>query len=202
LTILATHIDANNAELTEKRQQVLEQESQWILAAQQDLRHFEPLYKKYYQPIYEFVYRRCDDAESCLDITSLIFEKAMLNIGKFKIQGFPFGSWLYRIASSEIGNYYRKQKKERKVWVRTDGLQDMAQELESKYDDEENVQILLKAMECLKPEEIELIVMRYFEKRSFGEIANITDSTESNARVKTHRTMQRLREFFNKEEQK
>lgn len=187
------------AELTEHRQQILEQESQWILAAQNDLKHFEPLYKKYHQPIYEFIYRRCDDAESCLDITSLVFEKAMLNIGKFKIQGFPFGSWLYRIASSEIGNYYRKQKKERKVWVRTEGLQDIAQELESKYDDEENIHTLLKAMEHLKPDEMELIVMRYFEKRSFSEIGTILDTTEANARVKIHRVMQRVREAFMKE---
>ncbi len=187
------------AELTEHRQQILEEESQWILAAQNDLKHFEPLYKKYHKPIYEFIYRRCDDAESCLDITSLVFEKAMLNIGKFKIQGFPFGSWLYRIASSEIGNYYRKQKKERKVWVRTEGLQDIVQEIESKYDDEENIHTLLKAMEHLKPDEMELIVMRYFEKRNFSEIGTILDTTEANARVKIHRVMQRVREAFMKE---
>jgi len=201
LAILLTHMEARG-EISDTRQVILEQEVQWIHAAQRNLKHFEPLYTKYYRSIYEFIYRRVEDAENCLDITSLVFEKAMLNIGKFKIQGFPFGSWLYRIASSEIGNYYRKQKKDRKVWVRTEGLIEIAQEIESHYANEDNIQILLKTLEHVAPEDMEIIVMRYFEKRSFAEIGGILDCTEANARVKIHRLMQKLRENFKKEEMK
>lgn len=197
MTILLGHIETS-AEAGSQRQVMLEQEARWIMAAQQDIRDFQPLYQKYYEPIYEFIYRRCDDKEACLDLTSVVFEKAMVNIGKFKLQGFPFGSWLYRIASSEIGNYYRKQKKERKVWVRTEGIEEIAQELESTQPHEENLQILLRAMESLKPDDVELIVMRFFEKRSFAEIGTITDNTESNARVRIHRILQKMRDHFRK----
>lgn len=175
------------------------EETEWILEAKKDLKFFEPLYKKYYAPIFEYIYRRCDDAEACGDIVSTVFEKAMLNLGKYKMQGFPFGSWLYRIAASEIGNYYRQKKKERKVYVQTDGIRDIAQEFESELADEENLQTLLSAMEYLKPADLELIVMRYFEKRGISEIAGILETTESNARVKLHRVTGRLKEAFIKE---
>jgi RNA polymerase sigma-70 factor (ECF subfamily) len=191
-------MEAFGAQLETKKLQIAE-ESEWVLAAQQDLKNFEPLYKRYYEPIYEYVYRRCDDSDSCVDITAVVFEKAMLNIGKFKIQGFPFGSWLYRIAASEIGNYYRLKKKERKVYVQTDGIRDIAQEFESGLADEDNLHTLLRAMEHMKPEDLELIVMRYFEKRNFTEIAGILETNESNARVKLHRVLGRLKEAFVKE---
>lgn len=193
-----THIEGLHTAVEAKKVQ-LEEEARWILAAQDDLKNFEPLYKKYYNPIYEFIYRRCDDSESVIDITSVVFEKAMLNIRKFKIQGFPFGSWLYRIAASEIGNFYRHKKKERKVWVQTEGIQDIAHEAESTLADEDNLHVLLHAMEKMKPEDLELIVMRYFEKRNFTEIAGILDTTESNTRVRLHRVLGKLKDAFRKE---
>jgi len=198
LGTLLTHIDTLHSGLDTKKVQ-LEEEAEWIMAAQQDLQFFEPLYKRYYGPIYEFIYRRCADADSCVDITSVVFEKAMLNIRKFRLQGFPFGSWLYRIASSEVGNYYRLKKKERKVWVQTDGIKDIAHEVESKLADEDNLHLLLHAMEQLKPEDLELVVMRYFEKRNFTEIAGILDTTESNTRVRLHRVLGKLKDTFKKE---
>lgn len=192
-----THIE-NLGTQTDTRKLLVAEEAEWIVAAQNNLSSFEPLYNRYYKPIYEYIYRRCDDADSCIDITAITFEKAMLNIKKFKLQGFPFGSWLYRIAASELGNYYRRQKKERKVWVQTDGIKDIADEFESTLADEDNLQKLLYAMEQLKPEDLELVVMRYFEKRNFTEIAGFLDTNESNARVKLHRIIGKLKTEFMK----
>lgn len=195
---IITHIDHFSGP-SESRTLRIAEESEWILAAKKDLSAFEPLYTRYYKPIYEYIYRRCDDKDACLDITAITFEKAMLNIGKFKLQGFPFGSWLFRIAASEIGNYYRKENKERKIYVKTEGIRDIAQEFESKLADEENIQTLLRAMEKMKPDDLELIVMRYFEKRSFTDIAGFIDTNESNARVRLHRILGRLKDAFKEE---
>lgn len=199
--VFVPHIDSFNS-AAESKQMQLAEETAWIINAQKDLTQFEPLYKRYYRPIFEYVYRRCDDHDASVDVTSVVFEKAMINLHKFKLQGYPFGSWLYRIAASEIGNYYRNKKKERKVWVQTDGIRDIAQEFESKLADEDNLQILLRAMEHLKTEDMELVVMRFFEKRSMTEISGILDTTESNARVKLHRVIGRLRAAFEKEREK
>ena len=39
--------------------------------------------------------------------------------------------------------------------------------------------------------------MKYFEKRSYAEIANILDLTENNVKVKTFRVVQKLKTFIN-----
>ena len=42
-----------------------------------------------------------------------------------------------------------------------------------------------------------LIEMRFFEKRSFREIGEILEITENNAKVKTFRALEKLKQIFN-----
>jgi RNA polymerase sigma-70 factor (ECF subfamily) len=60
-------------------------------------------------------------------------------------------------------------------------------------DDEERRQELLKALSVLKPEEMMLIELRFFEKRAFAEIGAILGMTENNAKVKTYRILDKLK---------
>jgi RNA polymerase sigma-70 factor (ECF subfamily) len=57
---------------------------------------------------------------------------------------------------------------------------------------------LLKCLPLLKENQLQLIEMRFFEKRSFKEIGEIIGLTENNAKVKTFRALLKLKELFNK----
>ena len=52
---------------------------------------------------------------------------------------------------------------------------------------------MLGALENLKGDDMQLIEMRFFEQRSFKEIAEILGMTENNAKVKVHRILERLK---------
>ena len=54
------------------------------------------------------------------------------------------------------------------------------------------------ALQYLKLEEIELIELRYFEERSFAEVALIMGITENNAKVKVYRIIDKLKIIFSK----
>ena len=43
--------------------------------------------------------------------------KAMVNLTKYRDMGFPFSSWLYRIASNEVYKYYRDNNKVQEVQI-------------------------------------------------------------------------------------
>ena len=45
----------------------------------------------------------------------------------------------------------------------------------------------------LKDQDLELIELRYFEKRKFKEISQILNISESNAKVKIHRIVSRIK---------
>jgi RNA polymerase sigma-70 factor (ECF subfamily) len=81
-----------------------------VLAAQQDPREFEPLYSKYYEPILRFVYKRLDTKSEAYDVTSQVFLSALQNLSKYEDRGFPFSSWLYRIAINELNQFFRKKQ--------------------------------------------------------------------------------------------
>ena len=55
--------------------------------------------------------------------------------------------------------------------------------------------ILIEALTKLKDVDIQLVEMRFFEKRSYREIGDILDLTENNAKVKTFRALERLKKL-------
>ena len=73
-------------------------------------------------------------------------------------------------------------------------------DLADEYDDNEDLDINLKLLknviQDLKPSEVELLELRFFEKRPFKEIANILDITENNAKVKVYRLLQKMKKRF------
>ena len=54
----------------------------------------------------------------------------------------------------------------------------------------------IEAIAKLKPHEVELIELRFFEKLSFRDIAYILNTTENNAKVKTFRIIKRIRKIM------
>lgn len=171
----------------------LSQEALWIEAARKDLSAFEPLYRKYYEQIYAFVYRRIEDKDDVLDVTSLVFEKAMLNLNKYVSRGWSFGSWLYRIALSETGNYYRKNARAIKVSLSSEGIQLLCEDMDDLSDRRELQTRLLNALQALKPEDMELVLLRYVEKLPYQVLADMRQTTENALRVKLHRILESLK---------
>ncbi|MCE5300834.1 MAG: sigma-70 family RNA polymerase sigma factor, partial [Spirochaetia bacterium] len=91
---------------------VQETERQLIECAKKDPQAFGLLYDKYYDRILRYAMYRTGSAEAGRDITSETFFKALKHIGSFRWKGFPFSSWLYRIAGNEIKMYFRKKSYE------------------------------------------------------------------------------------------
>lgn len=175
----------------------LKEELKWVQYAKEDPRGFEPLYNKYYEQIFRYIYQRMDDKELAFDVTSQVFLKAMNNIHRYEYRGVPFASWLYRIAKSELYQSFRDKKARRTVNVESMHIFEMIEDWEEDKSDE-NRKVLLDAIKTLKEEEVQMVEMRFFEKRSFREIGEILEITENNAKVKAHRVIKKLRKHLNK----
>jgi RNA polymerase sigma-70 factor (ECF subfamily) len=173
----------------------LDEELGLINRAKKDPSFFGPLYKEYHEQIFRYIYQRMDDEELAFDITSQVFMKALNNIHKYEFRGVPFSSWLYRIAKSELYQAFRDKKAERTVNVDSIHLYDVAEELEEDSN-ERNKMLIYKSLALLKEKDIQLIEMRFFEKRNFREIGEILEMTENNAKVKTFRALEKLKQLF------
>ncbi len=159
--------------------------------------HFRPLYNKYYESILRFVYQRTNDKETAYDITAHVFLKAMQSLKQYSFKGLPFSSWLYRIARNEVVDYYRQSNQTRSISIDRTGLGNILSD--SDYiDKEEHIQLILNELKTLNADEMQIIEMKYFEKRQFKEIAEILDISETNAKVRAHRIIEKLRKSLMK----
>ena len=163
-----------------------------ILAAQKDLQMFSALYEKYYGAILKFVYQRVTTKEDAYDITQQIFLQAMVSLPKYQLRGFPFSSWLYRIALNEMNQLFRKNKKQRGVNLEDKHLAMIVEEL-GETGGEERENAVLSALTGLEEDDFQLVEMRFFESRPFKEIAEILNVSEANAKMRLYRILNKIK---------
>ena len=114
-----------------------------------------------------------------------------------------FSTWLYRIAYNTTLSALRKKKNEEhtfdeRIW---NTISDTEAEQAMDTDDENQIQLLKKAIEKLTADEQALITLFYEEEKTVAEICYILHLTESNVKVKLHRIRKKLY-FLMKQEEK
>ncbi|MBU2575818.1 hypothetical protein KKF64_01905 [Patescibacteria group bacterium] len=88
------------------------EEKQLIKRAKKDPQAFGAIFEEYYEPIFGYVLKRTGHVHSAQDIVSETFFKALDRLWQFKWQNVSISSWLYRIATNEVNQYYRKRTKD------------------------------------------------------------------------------------------
>ena len=173
-------------------------ESEVIALAQKDSKYFGTLYDKYFDQIFRFVFKRLGGKESIAgDLTQQTFIKAMANIEKYEDRGFPFSSWLYRIAQNEVAMFFRNQKKTFSVSINENQLADVANEAEIEgYMSIEQQEQLITLMNNMEQDQLDLIELRFFQGFSFKQIADIYNISEANAKMRTYRLLERLEKMW------
>ncbi len=176
-----------------------------IQAAQANKANFKPLYNRYFEQIFRFIYKRTADENLASDICSQVFLKALQKLDKYQNKGVPFSAWLYRIASNEVTQHFRNTQKERVVSLETKQITGLMEA--SGFDtiafenttEETRLNKIIQQLDQLSETDLQLIEMRFFELRPFKEIAEILEITESNAKVKTYRILERLKKRIEKD---
>jgi RNA polymerase sigma-70 factor (ECF subfamily) len=176
---------------------VLEQDQKLVQDAQQNPESFALLYDKYFDQIFRYVYRRVSDKDTVEDLVSQTFFDAFAHIKSFEWRGFPFSSWLYKIAHNNVLKWYREQSKVQKV-----GLDDVAELVDHSADSKAEASLKEKQLEVqqvigqLDWEEKEIIRLKFFEEVSNIEIAEIMGLSANHIGVKVYRTLKKVKQLL------
>ena len=162
---------------------------------------FGLLYDHYLPPIYRFVLFRVSHREEAEDITHQTFLTAWEGIHQYEPQGYPFGSWLYRIARNAGVDAHRKSNPQ--VSIETVVAHLSLGETQSEHlDTKLEWEALLAAMRELKEIEQEILFLRFVEDLSHGEAAEIVGKTEGAVKLTQHRALKNLKAILKKNETK
>lgn len=159
---------------------------------------FGLLYDYYLPKIYRFVLIKVGHREEAEDLSHQVFLQAWQGIREYDDRGYPFSSWLYRIARNAIIDYYRKNKQ---LMSLDDPVSlELAEEsnLNDKIAASLDFERTIAALKQLKPIEQEVIIMRFIEELSITETAAAVNKTEGAVKLIQHRALQRLKKILKK----
>ena len=170
-------------------------EAELIAKAQTDHRHFGPLYEKYFEQIYRFIFKRLGGDELVAgDLVQQTFIKAMANLQKYEDRGLPFSAWLYRIAQNEVNMFFRSQKNHYFVEINDRQLTGLLHDMDSmQSSSQEDIAQLVSLINNLEETQLDLIELRFFQEMSFKEIADIYQISEANAKMRVYRLLEKIK---------
>jgi RNA polymerase sigma-70 factor, ECF subfamily len=175
-------------------------EEELVKRAQHNREAFGELYEINYQRIFNYALKRTASVQLSLDITSVTFLKAMNQINKYRWRDIPFAAWLYRIASNEINDYYRKEGRRN---ISIDQIAELADstdyadevnQAEEELSKHEEFLLLHKKIAELPSMYQEVIALKYFEKKKIKDMVNILGKKEGTIKSLLHRGIEKLRE--------
>jgi RNA polymerase sigma factor (sigma-70 family) len=180
-----------------------EQDSELIRRAKEgNEKAYEQLLQKYRIQVYNLVFRMVRDKQEAEDLTQEAFIKAFNSLASFN-EDYAFSTWLYKIATNNCIDFFRKRK-----------LQTYSLDKPIKYKDSEIQQeipdpdlnpektilanersrIIRDAIDSLPDKYHEAIVLRHREEKSYEEIAQILDLPLGTVKARIFRA----REMLNK----
>ncbi|MEK7542722.1 MAG: sigma-70 family RNA polymerase sigma factor [Patescibacteria group bacterium] len=159
-----------------------------------DNKAFGDLYDYYLPKIYRFIFLkiggRKQDAE---DISHHVFTQAWENMSKFEFQGFPFGSWLYRIASNAVIDYYRTFKNHFDIDETAQETLARDSGFENRIDTAFDIELAKTAISKLEHDQQNVVIMKFIDELSTKEIAQALGKTEGAIRVIQHRALKQIK---------
>lgn len=174
---------------------MIPEEEKVIKAVQQgDSAAFKVLVDNYKDMVYTLCIRMTKNSIIAEELTQDSFLKAYRSINSYRFES-KFSTWLYRIAYNTCISSFRKQSLDEVE------LNDYSHESSDKsglkiLEEKDRNQLLKELILTLKEDEQVIIQLFYLEELSIKEICDVTSLSESNVKVKLHRTKQKLRAYI------
>lgn len=110
LWVLPTHT-TKSEKVEEARALVAASAAEEQALQEQQKLSFDEIYQRYYPRVLAFLRFRIGQADIAEDLTSLVFERALLHFDDLQT-GEAAGAWLFRIARNCAADYFRRRRQE------------------------------------------------------------------------------------------
>ena len=156
---------------------------------------FSALYEHYYDSIFRYVSFRTGNTTEAEDITAEVFVRMIESIHRFKWKGYPFSSWLFRIAHNLVVDFYRKKGRRRIVSLENAPpiMEEGVVDADARMDLELTMGDVRRAMEDLTDLQREAITLRFAAGLSVAETAKAMGKKDNAVKALQHAGLKKLR---------
>ena len=161
-----------------------------------DLEAFDQLMKEYQEVVYLNVNKIIQNSQISMDLCQDIFFKIYKNLENFRF-GSSLKTWIIRISINESLSWVRKNKNKMNEICFNENeylsCEYSTENAETKIIQKEEIKMLNFAISNLNPKHGEVVILRYYEKLSLKEIANILKCSEGVVKNILQRSLKKLR---------
>lgn len=159
-----------------------------------DTNAFGSLVKRYQDYIFNVVIKMLRNREEAEEISQDTFIKAYEVLASFKGEA-KFSTWLFKIAYRKSLDRIKKNKRSSTLELVENLTEDVSLDFENGLAimlEEERKEIIKNCILKLPEIEAAIITLYYYEEQSVKEIAEITNLSQDNIKVKLHRSRKLL----------
>lgn len=168
-------------------------------ATQGDSGAISSLYEQFANKIFRYVSYRVTSTADAEDITANVFVSMLDGLPNYRDTGAPFEAWLYRIAAARVADFHRRNSRRPQVelpeTMRTDEPAP-----EEHLQEQQELQTLKTAVAQLSEEHRMVLILRFVERKSHQEVADIIGKGVSAVRSIQHRALIELATLLGSEE--
>jgi RNA polymerase sigma-70 factor (ECF subfamily) len=164
-------------------------------------RMFAELVRRHQDPLYGLALRFTGSAHDAEDIAQEAFLKAYRGLGDFKGDA-RFSTWLYRIAYNLCVDWLRRNRRPDRRASSIDEAGETADgraDLEGDYVAAEERERVRRAVDALDEKYRSVVVMLYYQKLSYGEIAAVLDVPLKTVETRLYRARRIMREALERD---
>lgn len=167
---------------------------------------FAEVYDATFPFIFKYILYRVANVTDAEDLTGQVFLKAYRAIHRFQFRNKPIEAWLYGIARNEIADFLRKNRQpalalSQEAQDLPDPHPDVEEELQAAESHLLQHQHFLQIHQCLqdlKPIDQDLIVLRFFQDKSYDEMSRLLGKRSGTLMTRMSRALTRLKHSMEK----
>lgn len=154
------------------------------------------LYGVFREKIYRYVFFKCGNHADAEDITNEVFLRMIQSIANFQWKGIGFSSWLFKIASNLVIDYYRnKSRRNIESIEKRDYIGETNWEQISEFlDNRDLFQAIYKDTEDLTDLQKEVVNLRFVGDLSLKETAEAMSKNVNSVKAIQHAAIKKLKE--------
>jgi RNA polymerase sigma-70 factor (ECF subfamily) len=162
---------------------------------------FAAIVQRYEAPLLRYISRLgCKDASAAQDLLQEIFVKTFVHLNDYD-HTLQFSSWIYRIAHNEIVSYFRKERSRPSVLTRADDFflfENIADDvgLTDQKNQRHSVLEIQAALDRLEPRYRDIIVLKFFEEKSYEEISDILQIPQGTVATLINRAKKKIKSYL------
>lgn len=164
----------------------------------------EEIINFYYESIYINVFKQIADREIAKDLTQEIFISVLKSIGNYEEKKSSFKTWIYKIASNKVVDYYRsKYYKYTTIVEEIENYDFMSSyNMENEFQVKEDAEEVMNIVNRLNANIQQIFRLKVFGDMTFCDIGKLLDISESTVKTKYYSAIRKVKRVLEEEKYK